>query len=346
MARLKKKKWRILALRRASQYAPDGDETLPDLPRLRRVLLVALNFRLGNTLVTTPGVAALREAMPDVEIDFLGGPGAAQIFEGFGLRKIFALQRADVYTPLGLWRTVRRLRRQRYDAAIHVSMATGSIGAALMLFSGARHRIGCRRGEGNVFFTSTVEPPWVGHKVDRMRAYMGQLGVSCEQERTMVVSHEEALRASAFLADELGADARAIALFVGARTSKGKDWSLDVIGRIAERLREAGFRPVVFIGPEEKKAESEIRAALGEAVYLEEPNLRRVAAILSRCAAVLTPDAGPMHLSIAAGAPTVALFRKPNHERWGPRPPEGEVVFDPDGQDADAAIAAVVRLAR
>jgi lipopolysaccharide heptosyltransferase III len=346
IARLKKKKWRILALRRAARYAHPGDETLPDLRSLRRVLLVALNFRLGNTIVATPGIAALVEALPGVEVDFLGGPSAPAVARGLGLRRVIGVRRADVYLPWRLLRLARSLRSQRYDAAVHVSFSTASAGAFLMRLSGARHRVGCMRGEGNVFFTSTVTPPWEGHKVDRMRAYMGLLGIPCEHERTMRVSEEEARDADARLAAQLG-DARrdALAVFVGARASKGKHWDYEVIGAVIRAVRAAGLRPVVFLGPEEKREEREIRAAIGDAVYLEEPDLRRVAALVSRCRAVLTPDAGPMHLAIAVGAPTVALFRKPNHDRWGPRPPRGEVVFDPEGRDVAAAVAALRRQA-
>jgi heptosyltransferase-3 len=69
-----------------------------------------------------------------------------------------------------------------------------------------------------------------------------------------------------------------------------------------------------------------------------------VAALVAECAAVVTPDSGPMHLAIAAGAPTVALFRKPNHVRWGPRPPCGEVVFDPRGEDSERALGFLARI--
>jgi ADP-heptose:LPS heptosyltransferase len=69
-----------------------------------------------------------------------------------------------------------------------------------------------------------------------------------------------------------------------------------------------------------------------------------VAALLAGCRAVLTPDAGPMHLSIAAGAPTVAVFVRGNFERWGPRPPRGAVVYDPDGTRAGEALDAILKL--
>ena len=37
-------------------------------------------------------------------------------------------------------------------------------------------------------------------------------------------------------------------------------------------------------------------------------SLTEAAAILARCSVVLTNDSGPMHVSVAVGTPTVALF--------------------------------------
>ena len=106
------------------------------------------------------------------------------------------------------------------------------------------------------------------------------------------------------------------------------------------------FRLLAVLGPEELPDLAAIRAVLGTATYAHSLPLREVAALLSLCAAVVTPDAGPMHLAIASGAPTIALFRKQNFARWGPRSPQGEVVFDPTGREVTRVLQAVDRLAR
>jgi heptosyltransferase-3 len=338
---------RNLALRLLARVGPRGDAPLPDPASLRRVLLVCLNFRIGNTLVATPGVAALCAALPEARIDFLGGPAARAVFTGFPLRRIFALSRRQVFGPLPLLALLRTLRRERYDAAIHVSTSTGSFGAFLVGASGARHRIGVLRPGGNVFFTSTLAPPTSRHKLDRLGEVVAGLGIPVLRERVMFLGEEERTQAEAQLARALGeGHAPVVALFVGGRAYKGKALEARLFADVARGLREKGFAPLVFIGPDERARQAEIRREIGDALYLDEPDLRRVAALLSRCAAVLTPDAGPMHLAIAAGAYTVAVFRKPNHDRWGPRPPHGEVVYDPDGPDAKRVLEAVLRGAR
>jgi ADP-heptose:LPS heptosyltransferase len=328
-------------LRLAAPFAATGDVPVPDLSTLERVLLVYVNFRLGNTVLATPGVAALTESCPRTRFDFVGGPAAPAVMQGQRLGQIRALSRSDVGAPHRLAQIVAELRRQRYAAAIHLGLATSSLGGLLVCASGATHRIGCRRRQGNVYFPSAVEPSVARHKVDRLREYVARLGIPSDHERRMEFAREEVDWAVSQLAG-LGAQRR-VALFVGGRARKGKGWPLNTAACVASRLRGEGLQPVVFIGPEERTREREIRRALSPAMFVAEPDVRRVAALLSCCAAVVTPDAGPMHLAIASGAPTVAVFRQPDADRWGPRAPHGESILDPEGQAVDLVVAAVHR---
>lgn len=330
-------------LRLAAPFAPRGDAPLPRLASLDRVLLVLVNFRLGNTLLATPAVAALAEACPDTRFDFLGGPAAPAVMQGQRLERVLALSRAELRRPARLARLVGDLRGARYAAAVHLSPATSSFGGFLVWASGAPHRIGCRRAQGNVYFTSVVAVPRARHKVDRVREYLALLGVSSQHERRLVLSAQESAEAERALRAQVPGPA--VGVFVGGRARKGKGWPLESAAAVVARLRGDGLHPVVFIGPEEAAREVEIQRRLAPAWLVREPDLRRVAALLSRCTAVVTPDAGPMHLAIASGAPTVAVFRKPNADRWGPRAPHGEAIVAPDGGAVAEIVAAVHRVA-
>ena len=333
-------------LRAATRFTPRGDAPLPDLRKCRRVLAVSVNFRLGNTILATVGVAALLEALPGVELDFLGGPSAAAVFASFPLRRVRVVSRRDLFSPLRLARLVRELRRERYDAALHLSTATGSFGAFLTGVSGAPHRVGCLRRGGNVYFTSTLPSPRSRHKVDQVHELLAGLGIRSDAERTWIFSDAERGWAEVCLDEALGRGrGPALAFFVGARERKGKGWPLQHFAALAEGVRRRGLHPVVFLGPEEAARAAEIRSALGSALYVQEPDVRKVAALVGACAAALTPDAGPMHLAIAVGTPTLAVFRKSNHERWGPRPPHGRVHHDPEGTDPAGALEALLSLA-
>ena len=99
-----------------------------------------------------------------------------------------------------------------------------------------------------------------------------------------------------------------------------------------------------MLGPEEQRRKRSIQRRLGEARYVERRSLRQVAAILQRCQVAVVPDSGPMHMAIAVGVPTVALFRNADAWKWGPQEGEGLVVQDPEGRDARQALASALQL--
>jgi ADP-heptose:LPS heptosyltransferase len=333
-------------LRLVARRFGDGSEPLPDLRAARRVLLVCVNQRLGNTLVATAGLAAIAKSLPDAELSFVGGAPAPAVLRGFGLARLHVARREDTVWPWRLWRLLRTLRRERYDVAVHLSTATRSSGALIVAASGARHRIGVRRAEGGAFFSSAVEPSGARHKVDELLDYVRRLGLEADGERTLALSADERAEGAARLRSLAGeGSGGAVALFVGARARKGKAWPLAAFASVAAGLRAHGLTPLVFLGPEELAREAEVRAALGDVRVAFEPDVRRVGALLSACRAVLSPDAGPMHLAIAAGAPTVAVFARSNFDRWGPRPPRGVALYDPDGTRAGDALDALLKAA-
>lgn len=331
-------------LRLLARGAGDGSAPPPDLRSVRRLLLVHVSPRLGNTVLASAGVAALAEALPETELVFVGGPAAPPLLRGLRVARVHVVARGDAWRPWRLLGVVRALRRERCDAALHLSTATGSLGAFLVGVSGAPHRLGVRREGGNVFFTSAVPMPEATHKVDQVLELLERFGVAGRAECWLALAPDERAAAARSLEASFGARGAPVAIFAGGRARKGKAWPLAGYARVAEGLRAQGIPLLVLLGPEELGREAEIRAAIGEAEYRAEPDLRRVAALLGACRAVLTPDAGPMHLAVAVGAPTVAVFVRANYERWGPRPPQGAVVHDPDASRAGEVLDAVLKL--
>src|SRR5690606_28510539 len=193
----------------------------------------------------------------------------------------------------------------------------------------------------NVYFTTAVDPPRARHKIDQMREYLAGMGVTGAGERVLRLDPDEREAGARRLA-ELCGTGPVVAVFVGARERKGKGWPLATAAAVAERLRAAGLAVLVFIGPEERAREAEIRAALAGTRFVHEPDLRQVAALLAGCSAVVTPDTGPMHLAVAVGVPTVAVFRREDADKWGPRPPGGVGLVDAAGREVDRVVAAVL----
>jgi ADP-heptose:LPS heptosyltransferase len=55
-------------------------------------------------------------------------------------------------------------------------------------------------------------------------------------------------------------------------------------------------------------------------------SLGRLAGVLSRCRAVVSPDSGPAHMAGALGVPVAAVFGPTSPERWAPMGPRVKVL--------------------
>src|SRR5208337_2274648 len=170
-----RRRLRRIVLRVLFVLAPRGDAPLPDIKSARRILVVLVNFRLGNTLLATPAVRALTESVSGETMDFLGGPSAPAFLRGFGLHEVIGVERRDLFLPHRLLRLVRRLRRARYDVAIHLGGASTSLGALLARLSGAPERVGAAGSGRNFFFTTALKADRQPHKVDQMLAFVQAL---------------------------------------------------------------------------------------------------------------------------------------------------------------------------
>jgi lipopolysaccharide heptosyltransferase II len=126
--------------------------------------------------------------------------------------------------------------------------------------------------------------------------------------------------------DRMGVRPGSVALCPGARHAT-KRWPVEYYAETIDRLAVRS-QPVVPVflssSPDDGLLEAALRRAVRrpEAIRLIRQPIRRAAALLSRCRAVVTNDSGLMHLSAALGIPVVALFG----------PTVGEFGFFPAGE--------------
>ena len=307
---------------------------------VRRVLLVRPNFRIGNTLIASPLVLALRQRFPDAQIDFLSGDKTAVVLANLPLSTIHSVSQRFIKRPWQLVELLWRLRRLRYDVAVETGNSFS--GALLTFVSGARYRIGAT-GRNDRFFNLRLPHVFPEHMYDRPVAFARLLGADCPDHPVYVVSAAEAAQADAILhAVGLVADGQVqsfVGLFVGGHLTKR--WPLSEWLELARALGEAGGRVAVFLGPEELRSAEQFRRGLvGLAAVIAPQPLRVFGALCSKAALIVTPDSGPMHLAAALSVPTIAILQSERSLKYCPRQSEDRVVMRPQ---AAAVLAAVMR---
>ncbi len=285
---------------------------------MRKILVVNMNY-MGDALLTTPALTALRRAHPDAQIDTVVGAGAAsQVLEGNpDLDAIIAR------TARGGWARLvqiyRLLREGRYTDAVILPPLPAYAAAAWL--AGTPRRVG-QAGRGMNRFLTDLRPTRATHMADAMldtmplptedRASRRRLSVTVA--RDAMEDAERVLSAAG-----LDLDRPLLAVNVGA-TRPQKRWfaesfaaALDLLHGVQCVLVGAGEHDAALV------ADIQGRVTRARPVSLvDKTDVKQLAAVLSRADVVLSADSGPMHLATAVGTPTVALFGSTDPAATGP----------------------------
>ena len=308
----------------------------------RRVLMVRLSS-IGDTILTTPLLAAIRDSSPDTEVDWVVGQKSREIVEMCeGVSRIFTFPkvygpRMAVRNPAGAVEFVRVLRglqaemRERdYDLALDVQ---GLLKSGLAIgISGARMKMGWSRPWAREFswlFTDVQLPMRNScHVVDSWLDLTRAAGFREKEVRFPLRVPEHALREARAFLDGVRSDGPVVVINVGA-SKQEKCWQPASFGRLAEMIRrDAGAVTVFCWGNvwEREMAEEAARQSGGAGVVSFPTSLFTLAALVRLCDAYVGADTGPTHLAAALGTPAVALFGVTNPRRVAPYGQEDRVI--------------------
>ena len=220
------------------------------------------------------------------------------------------------------YRSVREaLAGRRFDALLHMQVALRA--NLLSLAVKADRRVGydkARSKDGHAFFVNERIPARSGeHVLDAIGSFAEPLGLKQTQVRWDIPIPDEAHE---WAARQWGDSERAL-LISPCSSHALRSWRAERYAAVADHASRAlGMRVVLCGGP------SDTERAMGDAIKsrMREPvldligrdTLKRALALHQRAFAVLTPDAGPMHMANAVGAKVIGLHAASNPARSGP----------------------------
>jgi ADP-heptose:LPS heptosyltransferase len=302
-----------LIARIAAALLPVGDHR-PPLDRIRRVLVVRTDDRVGNVLLTVPLVRALQAALPAAQIDLLVAARQARVVEGLPNLPIV---RFDKRKP---WRLPRRAS---YDVVIDAAHwhAFSLTSALVSRWAAKSWLVGADRGPSRIYNAPIAPPPPGTRETTAKVALASGLGLFAPPPLPPL---ETALgrKPPAFPLPP-----RFIAINPGAR-KKDHRWN-----HFRTLVINLPLPAVVLWGPGEEDLAREIGGQLAPPTDLDQ-----LAAVFRKAAVVVTNDTGPMHLAVACGAPTVGLFLHPDGLRWAHDGPLFRAVVNPTVDSVAAAV--------
>lgn len=296
---------------------------------MRNVLIIKLRY-IGDVLLATPTVRAIKAARPDVRVTMMVNRGTEDVLSGNpDVDEIIVLDKGSLAAQ---WQLIAGLRRRRFDTVI--DLTDGDRSAFLSWISGAPVRIGFNdehRWRGRCY-TGVVPPvPGMRHRMDRDLAALKPLSVHPNEKLPCLYLTEEDESRADQLLDQLGirGDRPIIIIQPGARYWF-KAWPDERFAELADRLATDYGCQVLIGGSREEEALAQRihESAKSRPISMAGlATLKQFAAIAKRAALFVGNDSGAMHIAAAVGTPVVALFGPSNPAEWGPRGGPAEVIY-------------------
>ncbi|MAG55539.1 MAG: lipopolysaccharide heptosyltransferase II [Planctomycetes bacterium] len=292
-----------------------------DTPRglhgVRRLLVRMPNW-VGDVVMATPTLRALRTALPDAEIVLACKRYVAPLIGGHpDADRLLVLEEHEERGLRGWWRVARRVRAQTFDAVL---LLTNSLSSVIPVFlARVPRRIGYTGDGRGPLLTDRLGPELSkGKRVPTpMPVYYQRLldlvGVASVGVEYVLPSRDGAREGVRALFGRLGRDPGRplVGLNPGARFGSSKLWPPARFGELARELIARGLQPVLLCGPGETEIAAEIRAEAGDDLLDTSATpigLDVLPAAMRELDLLVSTDSGPRHVAVAGGCPVVVVM--------------------------------------
>ncbi len=302
-----------------------------DWREVRKVLLVRLRS-IGDTVLATPSLLALKRFLPNVEIDILLEDWVAPLLTDHpSVNKVVVVERGGLAARA---RVAREIRARGYDVVYNLH--GGTTATLLTRASGARHRVGFKTYQYAQLYNHQAPSPLLlwgqqkTHSVEQQLALLGWTGVPVsDRPRTqLAVASEASAAISANLADA-GLEGRKIAMIHPVAAFATKQWAVENFARVVEFLADKGFASVAIAAPNENQVLEDLVSEASVRVVVMYLSLAEVIALAARSQLFVGNDSGIAHIAAAVGSPSVVIFGSSNIAHWRPwNRAAAEVVFE------------------
>ncbi len=293
----------------------------------KRILIVRMD-RIGDVLLSTPAIKAVRDSYPDSYIAFMVRPYAREIVEGNSYLNEVIVYDKD-FAQRGLFdniRFIKMLRRKHFDLAIILHPTTRT--HLLVFLAGIPVRVGYDFKWGFLLTRKVPHTKQFGlkHEIDYSLDLLKYAGIEAAGKTLYMPIKEDAEKniASIFSDNKINNGDTVIVINPGA-SCPSKRWSAERFAKVAKRLTEKYSAKIILISdPKDKVFCDKITSILdGKCLNLAgKTSVGDVASILKRAKLFISNDSGPVHIACAVGTPVIAIFGRSDRglspKRWGP----------------------------
>nr|HID57663.1 lipopolysaccharide heptosyltransferase II [Desulfobacterales bacterium] len=306
-----------------------------DFGTVRRILIRSTNW-IGDAILTTPAVRAVRRNFPDSEITILARPWVVPVFEASTEIDQIMIYEFDGRHQgwYGKIQLIKELKRGEFELAI---LFQNAFEAALLAFGASiPYRMGYNTDGRGLFLTHSVACTHQAKEVHEIDYYLGILeafGMRPDgRELSLSISQKNRDRAREILREYLLCGKRLVGVNPGATFGSAKRWFPERYAALADMIHEEFMAAIVIFG-----SRSEVKVADRVASLMRHPSvnlcgktgLGEAFALIQECSLFITNDSGLMHAAAALDVPVIALFGSTDPVTTGPNSRMSKVVRVP-----------------
>ena len=293
----------------------------------KRILVIRLD-RLGDVILSTPVLQALRQHCPHAFIAMMVRPPCRQAVEGNPhLNEVLLYDKEQQHRGIrATLQFARSLRRHQFDTALVLHPSNRSHWIPWLARIPVRigydrkcgwlltHRVPHRKQEG------------AKHEAAYTLDLLACFGIAAATPQPFVPVRPDAVqRVEALLAAQHVQPTDSLVAIHPSASCISKRWMPERFAQVADRLAaERGVRICLVAGESDAVyAEAVARGMVHPAVnFAGVLTVAELAALLRRCRLLISNDSGPVHVAAAVGTPVVDIFgrnqRGLSPQRWGP----------------------------
>ena len=305
-------------------------------PSPQRILVVQPSW-VGDAVMATPTLRAIRQLYPDAHISYLLRRYVKPIYNGMPWADkliTYRTGKTKAKTGKGLFDLASRLRAGKFDMAV---LLPNSFKSALMCKTAGIDRIVGYERDGRGFLLSDrllpVKDKGKFIPTPIVKYYLGvahYLGSQARDLKLELFVTETERREAVDVLSRAGIDSSIerpashgqpplVILNPGAQYGAAKCWLPEYFAQLGDRLvRELGATVLISSSPKERPiVDAIVRQMKHAAIDLSRMGLTLGALkdIVRRCDLMISNDTGPRHIAAAFDVPVVTIFG-PTHPEW------------------------------
>ncbi len=290
--------------------------------KVKRVLVVRLRS-IGDTVLTTPSLIALRRFLPEARIDILLEDWVAPVLEGFDAVDNILTIGKDAKSRIKI---ARQIRKNKYDVVFNLHGGTTS--TFFVRASGAKHRVGFANYRYSFLYNHLLSSPldfWkqeFTHSAEQQLALLGFVGVPVEDKPKSLLkvtkSAENSIKEK-LAKSQIPNPKSQIALLHPVAAFDTKQWATENFARVAEFLQKRGLPSVAIATKKEREVLDNLKQISSVPILtFDDLTLPEITALAEQAKIFIGNDSGIAHIAAAVNTPGVVIFGSSNINHWRP----------------------------